>query len=75
MFSSQFFDSSNQRINTINDTINDGIEFTARTAFIPNDPLFVDQWHLSNTGQDISTGQPGGTPGAELMCCQCGLLG
>ncbi|MFH1920060.1 MAG: S8 family serine peptidase, partial [Planctomycetota bacterium] len=26
---------------------------------IPNDPLFADQWHLSNTGQN------GGTPGAD----------
>jgi len=29
-------------------------------TFIPDDPLFPDQWHLENTGQN------GGTPGADL---------
>lgn len=29
------------------------------TAFIPNDPLFGDQWHLRNTGQAGASGVPG----------------
>ncbi|GEM_PF-1441464 len=28
--------------------------------FVPNDPLYVDQWHLNNTGQG------GGTPGMDV---------
>lgn len=28
--------------------------------FVPNDPLYVDQWHLNNTGQG------GGTPGLDV---------
>ncbi|MGD9126623.1 MAG: DVUA0089 family protein, partial [Planctomycetia bacterium] len=30
------------------------------TMFVPNDPLFTDQWHLDNTGQN------GGTPGMDV---------
>ncbi|MEQ2009331.1 MAG: S8 family serine peptidase [Limisphaerales bacterium] len=30
------------------------------TRFVPNDPLFTNQWHLLNTGQN------GGTPGADI---------
>jgi kexin len=35
------------------------------TPFIPNDPLFVDQWHLRNTGQAGASGGPG-TVGEDL---------
>jgi kexin len=35
------------------------------TPFVPNDPLFTDQWHLRNTGQAGNDGMPG-TAGEDL---------
>ena len=35
-------------------------DYQVRMAWIPNDPLFANQWYLHNTGQQ------GGTPGADI---------
>ena len=42
--------------------------YIAHTTVIPNDPLYVEQWALNNTGQAVqyNTGTFVGTPGVDL---------
>jgi len=41
-------------------------DYIARIAVTPNDLFFSDQYALSNTGQILIPGSPGGTPNADI---------
>ncbi len=43
--------------------------------FIPNDPLFADQWHLQNLGQTTTTGQRAGRSGEDIRVIPVWLRG
>jgi proprotein convertase subtilisin/kexin type 2 len=59
---------ANVNVNILGDSIIPGCKTSANSAqIIPNDPLFVNQWHLLNSGQKSATsGIPSATAGQDL---------